>query len=237
MNPPLRLLLRGAPLLTTEGRMGDSKQAAMGGESLDGIRVLVVARDPLVLSSLASRLGQEPSVRSVLAARSFKEARALLEEGPHGRPLGCGIRGGGSLLEAEWPPSPAVLMLVPDVRSAGFALTHGVKGALLRERETSDIVAGLHCVARGLYALDPEIAKEHFALERKPALPPEALTPREHEVLKLMAEGLANKAIAQRLSITEHTAKFHVNAVLQKLNVDGRTGAVVRAARLGWISL
>ena len=120
----------------------------------------------------------------------------------------------------------------------GLALTHGARGALLRERETQELVAGLQAVARGLYVLDPELAKEHFALDAKPAEPPEELTrPREHEVLRLMAEGLSNKAIAQRLSITEHTAKFHVNAVLQKLHVDGRTGAVVRAARLGWIAL
>jgi DNA-binding CsgD family transcriptional regulator len=63
------------------------------------------------------------------------------------------------------------------------------------------------------------------------------LTPREREVLALLAEGLSNKAIADRLAISEHTAKFHVNAVLAKLGVQRRTEAVVRAARLGLVTL
>jgi DNA-binding CsgD family transcriptional regulator len=63
------------------------------------------------------------------------------------------------------------------------------------------------------------------------------LTPRESEVLQLMAEGLPNKLIADRLGISEHTAKFHVNAILTKLGAQGRTEAVVRAARLGLIIL
>ena len=63
------------------------------------------------------------------------------------------------------------------------------------------------------------------------------LTPRESQVLGLLAEGLTNKAIAQRLSISDHTVKFHVNAILGKLNAQSRTDAVVRATRQGLISL
>jgi DNA-binding NarL/FixJ family response regulator len=57
------------------------------------------------------------------------------------------------------------------------------------------------------------------------------------EVLHLLAEGLTNRAIAERLHISEHTAKFHVNAILGKLGASSRTEAVVRAARLGLTSL
>ena len=63
------------------------------------------------------------------------------------------------------------------------------------------------------------------------------LTPREKEVLQLVAEGLTNKAIAQQLAISEHTVKFHVNAIMGKMNAQSRTEAVVRATRLGLISL
>jgi two-component system, NarL family, nitrate/nitrite response regulator NarL len=56
-------------------------------------------------------------------------------------------------------------------------------------------------------------------------------------VLRLLAEGLTNKAIAQRLEISDHTVKFHVNAILGKLNAQSRTDAVVRATRRGWLSL
>jgi DNA-binding CsgD family transcriptional regulator len=64
-----------------------------------------------------------------------------------------------------------------------------------------------------------------------------ALTPRELEVLALMAEGASNKTIAQRLGISVHTAKFHVGQVLDKLDATGRTDAVAHAARRGVIQL
>jgi two-component system nitrate/nitrite response regulator NarL len=73
--------------------------------------------------------------------------------------------------------------------------------------------------------------------EPLPGLPVEDLTPRELEVLQLLAEGLPNKAIGLRLSISEHTVKFHVNAILGKLGAQSRTDAVVRATRLGLIIL
>ena len=65
----------------------------------------------------------------------------------------------------------------------------------------------------------------------------ETLTPREAEVLRLVADGLPNKAIAGRLGISEHTVKFHLNTILGKLQASSRTEAVTRAARLGWIIL
>jgi len=63
------------------------------------------------------------------------------------------------------------------------------------------------------------------------------LTPRELEVLAAMADGVSNKAIARRLGISFHTAKFHVAAILAKLNADSRTEAVARAAQLGLVML
>jgi len=67
--------------------------------------------------------------------------------------------------------------------------------------------------------------------------PEAALTPREREVLELMAEGASNKMIARALGISVHTAKFHVGSVLDKLDATGRTDAVAQAARLGVIRL
>ncbi|HTN52694.1 MAG TPA: helix-turn-helix transcriptional regulator, partial [Anaeromyxobacter sp.] len=76
----------------------------------------------------------------------------------------------------------------------------------------------------------------------RPGPPPlsplvEPLTPREAEVLSLLAEGLSNRAIAARLGISEHTAKFHVGAVLGKLGAESRSEAVSLAARLGLVVL
>ena len=67
--------------------------------------------------------------------------------------------------------------------------------------------------------------------------PDALLTPREFEVLALMAEGASNKSIARRLGISVHTAKFHVGQLLDKLDATGRTDAVAHAARLGVIQL
>jgi DNA-binding CsgD family transcriptional regulator len=70
-----------------------------------------------------------------------------------------------------------------------------------------------------------------------PSDPEAALTPREREVLELMAEGASNKMIARALGISVHTAKFHVGSVIDKLDATGRTDAVAQAARLGVIRL
>ena len=92
------------------------------------------------------------------------------------------------------------------------------------------------CVERILQewgSLDVLIANAglgHFA-------PIEDLTPRETEVIQLIAEGMTNKAIAQQLDISAHTVKFHVNAIMNKLAAQSRTEAVVRATRMGLISL
>ena len=66
---------------------------------------------------------------------------------------------------------------------------------------------------------------------------PQALTPREIEVLTMLAEGLGNKAIARRLNISEHTVKFHVGSIFSKLNASSRTEAVTLGARQGLIML
>ena len=65
----------------------------------------------------------------------------------------------------------------------------------------------------------------------------EALTPRERDVLELLAEGLSNRAIAATLAISEHTVKFHVSSIFAKLGAENRTAAVRRAVRLGLITL
>jgi len=101
------------------------------------------------------------------------------------------------------------------------------------------LLAALQAVARGLAVFEPTLSPVRPTPRASASTPtsPEALTPREREVLSLLAEGLSNKAIADRLAISEHTAKFHVNAVLSKLGVQRRTEAVVRAARLGLVTL
>jgi DNA-binding CsgD family transcriptional regulator len=89
-------------------------------------------------------------------------------------------------------------------------------------------------------AVSPEAADVAIVARDQPhaAEPSESdLTPRERNVLTLMAEGASNKTIAMRLGISVHTAKFHVGSILEKLDATGRTDAVAHAARLGVIEL
>lgn len=86
-------------------------------------------------------------------------------------------------------------------------------------------------------AAEPRIIFTSLDDGHEDILPAEDLTPRELQVLQLLAEGLPNRAIAQRLRISEHTVKFHVMMILGKLGAHTRTEAVMRAVRRGLIAL
>lgn len=110
--------------------------------------------------------------------------------------------------------------LAVDLQRAGWVLTARADDADLVLRPTDDRVRPIGPVAR----------------RDEPDEPPlEALTRREHDVLMLLAEGAGNRAIAERLDISDHTVKFHLSAIFGKLGVTTRTAAVRRALRLGWI--
>jgi DNA-binding NarL/FixJ family response regulator len=133
---------------------------------------------------------------------------------------------------------PPAVVLLPDDTLASQALNAGGRGLLLRDSNPLQLVLALISVSEGLVVLDPRLAAAVAAAGEIPQSPLlEELTPRELQVLQLLAEGLSNKAIALRLSISEHTVKFHVNALMGKLGVESRTQAVVRATRLGLILL
>ena len=128
------------------------------------------------------------------------------------------------------------LALAQDDESALELLRGGAVGVLLRSADGERLVAALRAVAAGLGVFDPALLRTLLGAR---AAPQDALllTPREAEVLSLMAEGLSNKLIADRLKISDHTAKFHVNSILNKLSADTRTEAVVIAARRGLLML
>ena len=95
-------------------------------------------------------------------------------------------------------------------------------------------VEGIHLAAPGEQATVALISRNLPAVAEPADID---LTPRERDVLLLMAEGASNKTIARRLGISVHTAKFHVGSLLEKLDATGRTDAVAHAARLGVINL
>jgi len=142
------------------------------------------------------------------------------------------------LIESGMP----TVILLPDEESLPIitpALDRNMAyGLLLRDSDTDLIAGALHAVATGLVTLDPVLAGTVIDTSGEVIdMPAEGLTPRESEVLQLLAKGLTNKAIALELGISPNTVKFHINAILSKLNAQSRTEAVVRATRLGWIIL
>ena len=132
---------------------------------------------------------------------------------------------------------PSVILL-PDESYATQAWLAGAKNLLLRDADVNKIIATLQAAAHGLITFDRELSGSILPnTQNLPPAPVESLTPRELEVLQHLAEGLPNKTIAHRLNISEHTVKFHVNAIMSKLGAQSRTEAVVRATQLGLIIL
>ncbi len=145
-----------------------------------------------------------------------------------------------SRLMAEMPALGVVALSGdPSEAAAREALQAGVRGFLLRDASPEEIVEAVRAVAQGLAVLDPQAARILAAGtgSRPPAAAEEPLTPRELEVLQLMAQGLPSKTIAARLRISEHTVKFHVGSILGKLGAASRTEAVALAIRRGLIAV
>jgi DNA-binding NarL/FixJ family response regulator len=124
------------------------------------------------------------------------------------------------------------------------ALYAGARAILPREAKPDEIITTIKAVTNGLAVLPGELlpallsgASLVGALLDDKTQAAYGLTPRELEVLAAMADGVSNKAIARRLGISFHTVKFHVAAILAKLNADSRTEAVARAAQLGLVML
>lgn len=136
---------------------------------------------------------------------------------------------------------PTVVLLEQmdaDVRRDAYA--GGASAVLPLEVRGPELMAAVRAVANGLVVMQPAVSLEMAALTRtsqRRAELPVSLTPREQEVLTLLARGLANKAMAAELGITEHTVKTHVAAVYEKLGAGNRAEAVVAAARQGLIMI
>jgi NarL family two-component system response regulator YdfI len=138
------------------------------------------------------------------------------------------------------PRLPPVVLLADDLpRTALVRLLHsGVRAILPRDASAPEIAAGIEAVAVGLVVFHPSAApvsvtKAAGGRRARDEIGTGSLTPRELEILTMMAEGIGNRAIAQRLGISTHTVKFHIAAILDKLNARSRTEAVTIGMRLG----
>jgi two-component system, NarL family, nitrate/nitrite response regulator NarL len=128
------------------------------------------------------------------------------------------------------------LVVLADDVPAWEALRSGVRAVLHQDAPPEQIIAAIFAAAAGLAVVPSDeslVALPNGRLEQ----PVEPLTPREMDVIEMLAEGLSNKMIAHRLEISEHTAKFHVNSILAKLHAGTRTEAVMRGIRLGLVKI
>ena len=133
--------------------------------------------------------------------------------------------------------APAMVVLAPDLQSTwtGDALRSGIRAVLPGDLGPREILAAVEAAAAGLAVLHPQDIPALVADRPLPAAQLQTLTPREVQVLAMLAEGHGNKTIAWKLGISEHTAKFHVASILSKLNAGTRTEAVTLGIRRGLI--
>jgi DNA-binding NarL/FixJ family response regulator len=214
------------------------------------IRVLIVAAYPIARAGLAALLGDVADIQIVGQAAGGADLTGivaatapdllLLDEA-----LGDdeALDGLERLLRGGGGPAALILGAERTEEAALAALGAGARGYLPRESDGEELIAAVRAVAAGLVVLAPAPAAALLArlLDRpRPPLatePGEALTPREGEVLQALAAGLTNRAIARRLGVSENTIKFHVSAILTKLDAASRAEAVALAARRGLLLL
>jgi DNA-binding NarL/FixJ family response regulator len=199
-----------------------------------GLRLLLAAHDDLEVVGEAG-----DGAAAVAAARELRPDVVLMDVRMPGVD---GVEATALIARAELEPPPRVLVLTTfDLDEHVFgALRAGAAGFLLKDASRERLVEAIRTVHSGDALLSPSITRrliEHVAARAAPSAPPDALlaelTPREREMLVLVARGLSNGEIAARLVISEATVKSHVTAVLSKLGLRDRVQAVVFAYEHG----
>ncbi len=197
------------------------------------MKLLIIAENPLARMGLAALLAGNSAVTIVGQSGGANLAMEIDLYQPD-----IMIWDWGWQNVPEIPKDIPVVALLKEAGQASEAWNAGARGLLLGEIDSDVLISTLTTVSQGLAVFEPTLAASMFQTNTPDVeTPTEALTSREMEVLQLLAEGLPNKIIASKLSITDHTVKFHVNAIMSKLGVQSRTEAVVRATKLGLIIL
>jgi NarL family two-component system response regulator YdfI len=195
---------------------------------------MIAAPTAVMRAGLESLAASSPSVE---IAGSFADLSALDAQRPD--VVLCALP--ADELQPPESGGPVPIVLLSDGVQPAWpvdALRLGVRAVLGRDASANEILAAVEAVANGFAVLDPrELETLLAAAPAQVAVETGVLTPRELEVLRMMAEGAANKTIAWKLGISEHTVKFHVAAILGKLNASSRTEAVTTGVRRGLVFL
>ncbi|RSN21537.1 DNA-binding response regulator [Amycolatopsis sp. WAC 01416] len=204
------------------------------------IRLLLADDHPIVRAGLRALLETEPGLVVTAEAATAEEAVARAAEGDIDVVL-MDLRFGPGMTGAEAtavitarPDAPRVLIVTTFDTDADTlpAIEAGATGYLLKDAPPENLAAAVRTAAAGRTTLAPTVADR---LMNRMRMPSAALTLREIEVLVLVADGLSNRAIAERLHLTEGTVKSHLARSYTKLGVDSRTAAVATATDLGLI--
>jgi NarL family two-component system response regulator LiaR len=206
------------------------------------IRVLVVDDHSVVREGLRMFLVRDPDLEVVGEAADGADA---LEQARQLRPdvvimdLLMPVMDGIAATRAirRELPETEVLALTSVLESASVveAIRAGAIGYLLKDTQASELRKAIKAAAAGQVQLSPQASAYLLGAVRMPEMP-EPLTPREMDVLRLLAQGQSNKEIARALHLVEETVKSHVRHILAKLGVQSRTQAVLAAIRLGIVS-
>ena len=204
----------------------------------ESMRILIVDDHPVVRAGLHGMLSAEPDLDVVAEAADGEEAvRLTAALSPDVvlmdlRMTGLdGVEATARITAAS--PQVKVLILTTYDTDADIvrAVEAGASGYLLKDTPRGELAEAIRAAARGETVLAPQVAAKLVSRMRAPAVQP--LTPRETEVLKLVARGLANAEIGRELFISEATVKTHLVRTFGKLGVDDRTAAVTKAMALG----
>ena len=211
------------------------------------IRVLIVAASPLILAGLQSLLadsgvdivGSAADLESLAKQLDDLEPDVLLvETSAEARQAFVDEMAGEEIFRGH--PVVVLAQSMPP-GWASEALRAGVRAVLPSEVSAEQLRAALEAAAAGLVVVHPSevnaVLPAPAALSSPVRELPEPLTPREREVLQMISAGLGNKEIAGRLSISDHTVKFHVASILGKLGASSRTEAVSIGIRHGLVLL
>jgi DNA-binding NarL/FixJ family response regulator len=206
------------------------------------LRVLILAGYPALRAGLAALLANEPGIETVedrapLFGIEPLEVSEL--DSPDAIVADAASIGDAALddIHERYPAAPMVLIgAAPSLDEPGaFDLPIGY---LTSDIDGPALAAAVRAVSQGLTVIAPGLlSTAEYRTIPQPTSGSDLLTPREKEVLALVANGLPNKAIARELGISEHTAKFHVGSVLGKLGAASRAEAVMLATRRGLLSV
>ena len=203
--------------------------------------VVVVAGSQVVAARIEAQLRGRSDLR-VTVGRLADLVRRLDECGPAVVVLAATPAGMARALETlRGLPEPAAVVLLASDPAAAWTLRtrrSGVRAVLREDASAEELVAAIGAAKAGLVALHPDAlhgSAAARAAERRDQTP--NLTPRELEILEMLAEGISNRMIAARLGISSQTVKFHVASILAKLGAASRTEAVTFGVRQGLIAL